>query len=485
MTTTTSMDYSHLQPPADPQERAAWFADQQERIAKQTARVMVDLVTTATEMFINSLTAAGDMSAFDYIIQGWNEYQTGVLVEELQGMYLAGGVATYISAPTTGMIATNVGETWVNIVNQSAVDYALEASNRMADVGQTAWNTIKNKVSQAVEQGTSVENLKKMLEKNKSFSEFRADTIARTEISNAYLNGSWNGMAALGEFGPTHKIWIATADARSRETHIEVAGQVLPINEPYSVGGEPMMYPHSPGASAKNVVNCRCDIGYLYPGDINPYTGETIPMPTAMAQPVQPPAARTTIDVQPIRSRADMDAFAQRQIRNGLTEGNFPDQADSVAQYQGNGYAQINNMLRGTLSPSDGLRRYLQNQIDDIDHVMSRASAIEEPMVTYRGVRAGYAQQLRSLNVGDEFVDAGFVSTSMREDIATDFLESWNKDGLLIEIVNPVGTKGFMPAAFSNFRFSVTSDEMEWLLPRGTRFRVIDVKAASIRVEVV
>jgi hypothetical protein len=487
MTTTTFTDISFRQPPVDPVERAEWLAKQEERIAKRTRKVMTDLITNATEMFIGSLTASGDMSAFDSIIEGWDSYATGELVEDLQGMYLAGGVVAYETASTTGNFTTALADTWINIVNQTAVDYAADATNRMKDVGLTAWNNIKNNVAVAVEEGTSVENLKKLLEKNKSFSEYRADTIARTEVGNALLNGSWNGMAALGEYGPTHKIWIAAQDDRSRETHIAVATKVLPINEPYLVGGEPMMYPHSPGASAKNVVNCRCDIGYLYPGDVNPYTGETIPAPMAASpQTTQPPVDRfrPVKDARPFEDDDEMIAFSDRQTRSGLTHQNFRTQTQSVAEYKGQGYGQINSFLRGTRQPGEALRRILQKQVDDIDYVMSKAPALEEPIIVYRGVGSRFGKILRSLKVGDEYVDDAFVSTSMNQEAAIDFIP--DDDGAFLEIICPAGSKGFMPETFlGEFTYNSAQGEAEWLLPRGSRFRILSILPNKITVQVV
>jgi len=510
MTTTPFTGYSHLQPPSDPVERAAWFAKQEDRIAKRTRQVMVELITTSTEMFINSLTASGDMTAFDYIIQGWDEYATGELVENLQGMYLAGGVATYVTAPTTGAFSTDIANTWINIVNQTAVDYALDASNRMKDVGLTAWNNIKNNVSAAVEQGTSVENLKKLLEKNKSFSEYRAETIARTEVGSALLNGSWNGMAALGEFGPTHKVWIATADARSRETHIQVATKVLPINEPYDVGGEPMMYPHSPGASAKNVINCRCDIGYLYPGDTNPYTGETIPEPLAAIQettqarnndrviPVRssPPPTNVprrvtlrpnepsrTQAIQPFGNKAEIDDFVDRFRSTGMTREAFPDQLPGIKEYRGGGYVNINQQLRTGIDGGQG------EFIEQIDDLFDNAPTLAEPIRTYRGISPGsFADELRTLKPGDEFTDAGYISTSMDKEVADRFVTFYDTagpGGVLLEVISPVGTRGLIPDALLRTATQQASIEREWLLPRGARLRVLAINAKSITVEVV
>jgi uncharacterized protein with gpF-like domain len=225
------------------------------------------------------------MAVFDQIPRDWMLYVDEFLIEELQGMYLSGGLTSWITTGVGTKLPDEIAMRWVDVVNQNAADYAKVVRNRMQDVGMTAWNTIKDKVSTAIIEGRSIEELKGLIETNRRFSEFRADTIARTETLNAYNNGDYGGAQALGEFGPTHKYWIATGDARGRPEHTAIDGVVLLMEEPFDVDGEPMQHPHDPNASAANVVNCRCGIGFLYPGDEDPLTGETISAPDSWTDP--------------------------------------------------------------------------------------------------------------------------------------------------------------------------------------------------------
>lgn len=92
----------------------------------------------------------------------------------------------------------------------------------------------------------------------------RAEAVARTEtIPASNLAGQ---MAARATGLPLTKSWIATADTRTRDTHLdaEPSNQHIPIEEPYEVGGEKMMFPGdvSLGASAENTIQCRCSEGY-------------------------------------------------------------------------------------------------------------------------------------------------------------------------------------------------------------------------------
>jgi uncharacterized protein with gpF-like domain len=65
------------------------------------------------------------------------------------------------------------------------------------------------------------------------------------------------------------KEWVSAQDERTRTSppdefdHIEADGQVVDMNEAFTVGGEQMMFPGDPGGSAGNIINCRCAVVYL------------------------------------------------------------------------------------------------------------------------------------------------------------------------------------------------------------------------------
>lgn len=56
------------------------------------------------------------------------------------------------------------------------------------------------------------------------------------------------------------KEWVTMGDDKVRMDHVIADGQVVDDTVPYDVGGEQLMYPgdSSLGASAGNIINCRC-----------------------------------------------------------------------------------------------------------------------------------------------------------------------------------------------------------------------------------
>lgn len=89
----------------------------------------------------------------------------------------------------------------------------------------------------------------------------RAMFISECE-ANSILN--YRQYSKAVKAGKTKKKWIDVGDKRERKTHLEVGKTILPIDEPFSVGDSLLQFPKdtSLGASADEIVNCRCSIQY-------------------------------------------------------------------------------------------------------------------------------------------------------------------------------------------------------------------------------
>lgn len=67
------------------------------------------------------------------------------------------------------------------------------------------------------------------------------------------------------ESGKKKKRWITMRDRHVRHTHQLVEGKAIGINDVFLVGDSEMFYPKDTtfGASAREIVNCRCSIKYF------------------------------------------------------------------------------------------------------------------------------------------------------------------------------------------------------------------------------
>lgn len=84
--------------------------------------------------------------------------------------------------------------------------------------------------------------------------------IVRTEGHRVHQQGFLDaGDKAKEKGADILKQWDATLDGRTRPAHSEADGQIVEWDDFFIVGGEQMKAP-SVGGSAKNVVNCRCQL---------------------------------------------------------------------------------------------------------------------------------------------------------------------------------------------------------------------------------
>lgn len=156
------------------------------------------------------------------------------------------------------------------------------------------------------------------------------------------------------------------------------------------------------------------------------------------------------------------------------------DLAHAVSQYAGSGYYVTNQAIR-----LDRLADYPEavRAITALDEAFASkgAAAFTSPTKVYRGVNAKLAPQLfDQMNVGGQFVDDAYMSTSLsrgeaerfalKSEVGAEALDRATralpfKGGAVIEVEVPAGTR-FLHAS---------SSEKELLFGRGTQLEVVDV----------
>jgi Phage Mu protein F like protein len=81
--------------------------------------------------------------------------------------------------------------------------------------------------------------------------------------SNLFLWAAAAGAAAAAtSAGFTTKTWKARMDDRTRHTHREAHGQIVPIGSAFTVGGFLLRYPHDHLGPPQETHNCRCKVRY-------------------------------------------------------------------------------------------------------------------------------------------------------------------------------------------------------------------------------
>lgn len=115
---------------------------------------------------------------------------------------------------------------------------------------------ITAQVSRSIAAGLTYAQTAKALEGYTRIGYNRAVRIARTEGHRIQTTATMDAMTAAKEKGAdVVKQWDATLDAKTRDSHAQVDGEVRELDKRFSNG---LMYPGDPGGSAAEVVNCRC-----------------------------------------------------------------------------------------------------------------------------------------------------------------------------------------------------------------------------------
>jgi len=260
---------------ASPERTEEYLREMQEVLAARMGDEAGRLAREAVVAYADAMTAAvGDPAVFDAAEVAWRGFITQEVGSYVAGIHLNGAMVAFFRTPGLDGIIDDVAEAWLTVVNEGAVTYQATATNRIVQASASTWSDVRSKTVTALSEGLSNEELKESIEAVTGYSEYRAATIGRTETMQAYNAGDLAGAKGLGEYGPHEKVWIAALDARTRVEHAEADGQTVGINEMFVVMGEQIERPGE--GSAANVVNCRCVMEFLYPGDARP-DGSVVP----------------------------------------------------------------------------------------------------------------------------------------------------------------------------------------------------------------
>ena len=115
---------------------------------------------------------------------------------------------------------------------------------------------ITAQVSRGISTGMSFQQVAKGLSDYTNIGFNNAVRIARTEGHRIQVQSSMDACyKAKNKGADIVKQWDAALDARTRESHTHVDGEIRELDKPFSNG---LMFPGDPSGGAAEVVNCRC-----------------------------------------------------------------------------------------------------------------------------------------------------------------------------------------------------------------------------------
>jgi uncharacterized protein with gpF-like domain len=141
-----------------------------------------------------------------------------------------------------------------------ALEFLHERQNLLVDVPDEIYLQIQEEISLGLEAGDSIDEMaKRITAEFDSISSQRAETIASTETAAAY------GFArdkAMQSAGVQFKKWLTSHLPNVRPAHYAAErdphNERCPLDEPFRVGGEELMFPGDSNGSPGNVINCHC-----------------------------------------------------------------------------------------------------------------------------------------------------------------------------------------------------------------------------------
>jgi len=146
--------------------------------------------------------------------------------------------------------------------SQRASDYAIRKSGRLVtQVNNTTRKALAETITEAIDKKEGYSEVLARVREVFSDRRANASTIARTETASAYnfaTNEAYDQSGVVEE-----KEWLSSQDDAVREAHAEADGQVVGIDDSFTLTGEDgglydAEYPGDPSLPAELVINCRC-----------------------------------------------------------------------------------------------------------------------------------------------------------------------------------------------------------------------------------
>jgi len=132
------------------------------------------------------------------------------------------------------------------------------STSNITGVNKVTQRLIARQLKQGLDTGEGLNELTNRIRSVFNFNRSRALRIARTQTGGAVSSGRHYGMKAAGV---ELKSWLTSRDKDVRDSHRNAEqkyAEGIPLEQPFEVDGELLMYPGDPAGSAANIINCRC-----------------------------------------------------------------------------------------------------------------------------------------------------------------------------------------------------------------------------------
>lgn len=355
---------------------------------------------------------------------------------------------------------------------------------------------ITAQVSRGIATGMSFQQVAQQLAGYTNIGYNNAVRIARTEGHRVQVQSAMDACHKAKDKGAdVVKQWDAALDARTRESHQAVDGEIRELDKPFSNG---LMFPGDPSGRAEEVINCRCALLQRAKWALDDAELQTL---KERADYYGLDKSKTFEDYKKTYLKAAEKESEVKEIKNALDfgYGDFTKEDynkwwdDYEAHNKGvrlsaDELKVIDDYTEGSFIALNDVGRYSDSELlkkgysaEEIARIRKRADTLEGALakydldtdiVTHRFERdvswlTGNGNGVEDLEnlVGKEYTAKGFTSSGMLPNRFR--FTGGKKDAVHFEIVTPQGTNG----AFLSMS---KKGENEFLYNRNTRFKILD-----------
>lgn len=137
--------------------------------------------------------------------------------------------------------------------------FTTDGFKEVTAITETTRDWLRGKAQKGVEEQYTIRQIRETMRfEAEEINAKRANVIARTEVVSSL--GNANFVAAMSSNIRFTKQWVSAYDDRTRQSHVNMQGEIQLLEQPYSNGG---MYPGDPALEAAERIQCRCASVYI------------------------------------------------------------------------------------------------------------------------------------------------------------------------------------------------------------------------------
>lgn len=257
------------------------------------------------------------------------------------------------------------------------------------------WNTklMSSRLLQGILAGDDIPTISKRILDIVGYNAASAVRNARTMVTGAENLGRQDSYEDLADKGVIQKkVWIATADDRTRESHLELDGEEVDIEDKFSNG---LMYPADPSGDPSEVYNCRCSmrdhiVGFRRADGSISYVGAERDT-TSHAERIEEERERRGIEeeipastvIQEEKTEGD-GTYGENQLGHKYTREEYEERLETLNEYEKYHYhATTFNAIRGI--KEEGLKPSIGHAGEEVYMAKTKNSALEWTSSTSTG----------------------------------------------------------------------------------------------------